>query len=128
MANIITGRKASIGPVWFTWNTEPAHPHWNTATRMPKAAPIDSRFMIAAVRGMTRLRNTMARRQNESSTTRPMKSGSFEVRTFAKSAKIAVVPPTYTVTPVPAVTSGMVVCRISLIRLLVADDWGDVVG
>ena len=42
-------------------------PHWNTATRMPKAAPIDSRFMTAAVSGMTRLRNTMARRRNENS-------------------------------------------------------------
>ena len=44
---------------------------------------------------------------NENSTTAPMNNGSFEVRTVAKSAKIAVIPPTYTVAPelVPPVGS-----------------------
>ena len=39
---------------------------------------MDSRFMAAAVSGMTMLRNTMASSRNESTTTRPMKSGSLD--------------------------------------------------
>ena len=52
--------------------------------------------MTAAVSGMTRLRNTIISSRNDSSTTRPMKSGSFELSTLAKSMKMAVVPPTRT--------------------------------
>ena len=32
-----------------TPNTEPRSPHWKTATSIPKAAPMESRFMTAAV-------------------------------------------------------------------------------
>ena len=46
---------------------------------------MESRFMQAAVSGMTKLRNTVIRRRNDSSTTRPMKSGSLELSTLAKS-------------------------------------------
>ena len=49
MANSITGRKDSIGPGRLTPNSDPSVPCWNTATMTPKAAPIDSRFMTAAV-------------------------------------------------------------------------------
>ena len=73
---------------------------------MPNAAAIDSRFMTAAFSGTTRLRNTSASSMNESSTTTPMNNGSFEVSTSAKSVKIAVIPPTYTVAPEPLPPAG----------------------
>ena len=94
MANSITGRKASTGPVRLTPITLPSHPHWNTAVRIPKAAAADTRFMTAAVRGTATLRNTVARRKKDRTTTTPMKRGSLEVRTRAKSVNTAVVPPT----------------------------------
>ena len=46
---------------------------------------MDSRFMTAAVSGITRLRNTVISNRNDRITTRPMKSGSFELSTLAKS-------------------------------------------
>ena len=52
---------------------------------MPSAAPIDNRFMTAAVSGITMLRNTVMSNRNDRITTRPMNSGSFELNTFAKS-------------------------------------------
>ena len=72
----------------------PSQPHWNTATITPKAAPMESRFMAAAVSGMTMLRKTAASNRNDSRTTRPMNRGSLEESTLAKSAKMAVLPPT----------------------------------
>ena len=65
--------------------SEPASPHWKTATSMPSAAPMDSRFMTAAVSGITMLRNTVISNRNDRITTSPMNSGSFELSTFAKS-------------------------------------------
>ena len=85
MAKSITGKKASTGLVPLKPMMEPPSPHWKTATRIPKAAPMESRFMQAAVSGMSSDRNTIISRRNESSTTRPMKSGNFELSTFAKS-------------------------------------------
>ncbi len=85
MANSITGRNASTGLVPLRPMSEPRSPHWKTATSMPSAAPMDSRFMTAAVSGITKLRNTVMSRRKDRSTTRPMKSGSFELRTLAKS-------------------------------------------
>ena len=85
MANSITGRKASTGLVPVRPMSAPRSPHWKTATSMPSAAPMDSRFMTAAVSGITRLRNTVINSRNDRITTRPMKSGSFELRTLAKS-------------------------------------------
>ena len=61
---------------------------------MPKAAPMERRFMAAAVSGMTMLRNTMASSRNDSTTTSPMNSGSLDESTRAKSTKMAVLPPT----------------------------------
>ncbi len=83
-----------MGPGPPTWKTDPSQPHWNTATRTPNAAPMESRFMTAAVNGMTMLRNTPASSRKESATTSPMNRGSLEVSTRAKSTKMAVFPPT----------------------------------
>ena len=128
MANIITGRNDSMGPGPPTWKTAPNQPHWNTATRTPNAAPMERRFITAAVRGMTMLRNTMDSRRKESSTTRPMNRGSFDPSTRAKSTKIAVLPPTKTRTPVPATTAGMVAWRRWSMRSVVAAASGDELG
>ena len=46
---------------------------------------MDSRFMTAAVRGITRLRNTVINNRNDRITTSPMNRGSFELSTLAKS-------------------------------------------
>ena len=85
MANNITGRKASTGLVPCKPISEPASPHWKTATNMPSAAPMERRFMTAAVSGITKLRNTVISSKNDKITTSPMKSGNFELSTFAKS-------------------------------------------
>ena len=99
IAKSMTGKNASTGLVPLSPMMEPPSPHWNTATRMPNAAPMESRFMQAAVSGMRSERNTIINKRNESSTTKPMKSGNFELRTLAKSMKIAVFPPTSRLSP-----------------------------
>ena len=89
---------------------------------------MDNRFMAAAVSGMMMLRKTMANNRNESTTTRPMNSGNLPDSTRAKSTKMAVFPPTYTVTPVPATTAGMVLWRRWSMRSVVAPASGEEVG
>ena len=66
-----------MGPGRVTSKKEPKTPCWNTAVKMPNAAAMESRFITAAVSGTTSDLNTMASRMKDSSTTRPMKSGSF---------------------------------------------------
>ena len=68
-------------------------------------------FIIAAVSGMTRLRNTAISSRKLSSTTIPMNSGSLADSTWLKSSKTAVVPPTSTVRPLPLVAAGITVLR-----------------
>ena len=60
----------------------------------PNAAPAASRFITAAVSGMTMLRNAIISSRQPSSTITKMNSGSFSESTTAKSSKIAVMPPT----------------------------------
>ena len=58
------------------------------------------KFISIAFSGTRIERKTTISSSAESSTTTPMKSGSFSVRTLPKSSKIAVIPPTWTVAPV----------------------------
>ena len=51
-------------------------PHWKTATRTPYAAPMDSRFITAALSGTTTERNTSISSRNDTAMTAPMNSGS----------------------------------------------------
>ena len=51
MANIIIGTNATIGTVSSSPNSPLNQPHWKTATITPYAAPIESRFMTAALSG-----------------------------------------------------------------------------
>ena len=97
-----TGTNVSIGPV-----VPPSQPFWKMAVTTPKAAPADSRFITAAVSGMSRLRNTAINSKKLSRTTIPMNNGSLAERMWLKSSKIAVVPPTRTVSPVARVAAGI---------------------
>ena len=68
-------------------------------------------FITAAVSGMTKLRNTMAKRMNDIRTTNPMNSGSLDVKTLAKSTKMAVCPAHQDLYPGVVHGLGMVVSR-----------------
>ena len=72
----------------------------------PYAAPIDSRFMITALSGTSNERNTTSRSRKLSVKTAPMNSGSRWPITSAKSMLLAVWPPRFTDSPVPAVACG----------------------
>ena len=62
MANISTGTKDSIGPVPMPSSPAP-WPSWKISVTNPSAAPIDSRFRIAALIGMITERNTTQQQQ-----------------------------------------------------------------
>ena len=49
--------------------SEPNQPHWKTATAMPYAAPMESRFMITALIGTSTERNTTISSRNDSVST-----------------------------------------------------------
>ena len=76
MAKSIIGAQASIGPSLPMPMMLAPKPHWKTATIAPKAAPIESMFMITALSGTTTLWKTTSSSRNESTSTAPMKSGS----------------------------------------------------
>ena len=71
--------------------------------------PDGQMFMAAETSGITMLRKTTASSRNDSKTTSPMNRGSLADSTWAKSTKIAVVPPTKTVSADPDTAAGMVV-------------------
>ena len=84
--------------------------------------------MTAAVSGISRLRNTSTNNRKLSSTTIPMNSGSLFERIWLKSAKIAVVPPTSTCSPVPCVAAGTTVSRTFCSRSEVETACGEPFG
>ena len=94
MANIIIGTNATMGTVWSSPNRPFAQPHWNTATITPYAAPIERRFMTAALSGTRIERNTTISSRNDSPTTTPMNSGSRSWIRSPMSMNAAVTPPT----------------------------------
>ena len=77
-------------------------PHWNTATITPYAAPIESRFMTAALIGTATERNTIISSSTDSTITAPMKYGKREATLSEMSMNVAVCPPTYTLAPGPS--------------------------
>ena len=123
-----TGTNASIGPVLSTPMRLAPQPRWNTATTTPKPAATDSRFISAAIVGITRLRNTTVRSRNDSSTTTPMNSGSLLASTCEKSSKIAVWPPTSTWMPESPPARGITVLRSRRSRMVVDSSCGDSFG
>ena len=61
----MTGIQASIGPPWPMPRLSANRPHWKIATTMPNEAAAASRFIAAAVSGMTMLRNAMSSSRND---------------------------------------------------------------
>ena len=103
-------------------------PHWKTATIRPKAAPMLSRFITTALTGTSTERKTAISSSAESSTTTPMKSGSFSAIAVPKSSKIAVMPPTWTWAPVRCSNGGIAWSRMRSSSSVVASLCGEVVG
>ena len=93
---MISGTKAAIGTAASSPSRPRPHPHWKTATSTPYAAPIESRFITAALSGTRIDRNTMSNRTNAPSTTKPMQSSSRELIRSVRSMSSAVWPPTCT--------------------------------
>ena len=125
MANMNTGRKGSIGPVESTPISDARCPSWKTKVMTPSAAPMLSRFITAALAGITSDRKTTASRSSESPTTTSTNSGSFADRTLLMSTVAAVAPPMLTRTgPSRGTTSE----RSRSSRFLVATSCGLLAG
>ena len=75
MAKSISGTNGSMGAGSSPVRSS-SQPHWKTMTRMPKAAPIDSRFITTAFSGTSSDRNTAISSRNERPRTTPKNSGS----------------------------------------------------
>ncbi len=125
---IMTGAKASTGPAAPTPSASEPQPHWNTATIAPNATPIVSRFIATPISGTSTLRKATIISRQPRPTMIAMNSGSLEIRTSAKSAAVAVAPPTWTWRSVPASACGTTRSRSSVIRSEVWTDCGEVVG
>src|SRR6266536_432536 len=73
--NRITNRNSGshevIAPVAFAPIREAPQPYWNTATRMPYAAPTDSRLRTTALSGITMERKVTSSSRNASAITNP---------------------------------------------------------
>lgn len=83
---MITGRKGSMGPARPSPSSSLPHPHWNTATTIPKAAATAATFITAALSGIpTDLNASRSSRQPRPMTT-PTNSGSLPTMTSAKSS------------------------------------------
>ena len=93
MASVTTGRNASTGPAWPRPNASVPQPHWKNAVSTPNEAAAASRFITAAVAGISRLRNATTSSRKLSPMMARMNHGSFAFTTVAKSAKVAVTPP-----------------------------------
>src|ERR1700687_708096 len=93
-AKSIIGRKASTGPVRLTPRMLPDQPHWKMATRMPKEAPMESRFMKAALMGTAIERKTDMRSRKLRAMTAAKKIGRRDDMWLLTSMKRAVEPPT----------------------------------
>jgi len=127
IANISTGTNDSIGPVPMPIRSAP-WPSWKISVTKPSAAPIDRRFMIAALIGITTERKTTSSNRALSRTTTPTKSGSLEATTREKSSVEAVKPPTSTCAPVLRWTGGRTSSRRRFSVSVVAASCGPVRG
>ena len=127
IANISTGTNDSIGPVPMPSSPAP-WPSWKMRVTKPSAAPIDSRFMTAALIGMTTERNTASSSSALKSTTTPTNSGSLPATTREKSSLDAVKPPTSTLGAGPALDGRQDVVAQPLERVGRGLSWGPVRG
>jgi hypothetical protein len=128
IANSITGRNGSIGPVVSTPSSDARWPSWNTNVITPRAAPMLSRFSSAAFSGTSTERNTTISSSSDSPMTTPMNTGSLEAMTSPKSTVVAVAPPMLTARSVPRVAGATTSSRRRASRSLVAAACGLLVG
>ena len=105
------GMNGTIGIVDSRPMRSAPHPHWNTITMTPNAAPTLSRLSSAALMGTTTDRNTRVSSSTDSTITAPMNSGSRLFTLSPTSAKLAVCPPMWArAGPCPS-TDGMTSTR-----------------
>ena len=109
-------------------NSDDAHPHWNTATTTPYAAPIDNMFMTTALSGTSSDRNTIISNRNDSVSTAAKNSGMRRARYELKSMLAATDPDTLTVRSLPTRASGITDVRRRSTRSAVSESCGPVVG
>ena len=76
MVNISIGTQLETGTAWSRPSSSVPQPHWKTATITPYAAAMLSRFITAALIGITTDRKTIASSRMETPTTKPMTSQS----------------------------------------------------
>src|SRR5579859_1106259 len=124
MQNTIIGTYAGIGSLLGTPIRLAPQPHWKMATITPTAAPIDSRFRIAAFVAMTTDRKAVVSRMNAIAITARISQASLLVIRLVKSTAPAVVPVTYVV----ACCLGSTSSRRVATRFVVAVACGRVVG
>src|SRR3954453_668053 len=124
MANISIGTNAGMGRCSSIPIQEDPHPHWNTATTTPYAAPTESRLSTAALVAITTDRNATVSRTNDSATTVRISHGIRAAIRPAKSTVPAVVP----TREVRAARSGSTEGRSRSTRSVVACAWGALVG
>ena len=91
---MIIGRNGLIGTDSWSPTRPLPQPHWNTATTAPYAAPIDSKFMMAALSGTSSERKTTISSRNDRAMTAAMNSGSRELSRSLMSMDAAVCPVT----------------------------------
>ena len=63
---MMIGRKLTSGPGRSTPSSADPQPHWNTATTIPKVAPMVRRKPRAAFRGTSTERNARSSSRNDS--------------------------------------------------------------
>ena len=85
------GGGGPAGPAWPRPNASVPQPHWKNAVSTPNEAAEASRFITAAVAGISRLRNATTSSRKLSPMMVRMNHGSFATTTAAKSAKVALV-------------------------------------
>ena len=83
-----------------------AHPCWKTSVTRPSAAPIDSRFMTAALIGTEHRAEHRHQQQRREQHDDAHEEGSFSAISWVKSSCTAVMPPIETVRPVSRSTGG----------------------
>ena len=94
----------------------------------PNAAAAESRFITAAIAGITRLRNTAISSRKLSPMTTAEEQRQLAREHVAKSSKIAVWPPTSTCTPVPRSAAGTTRSRTVCSRSEVEASCGEPFG
>jgi hypothetical protein len=118
----------TIGTVVSSPMSAPPQPHWNTATRMPKAAPMLSRLSSTAFSGTTTERKTSTSNRNDSASTAVTKAGRRSVVRRPTSARLAAAPPTCALAGPRPIAPGSTPARSRATVSAVARSCGPVVG